>query len=188
MNELKNKEVCDFINANCIYPDFPCKGVNFIDIFPLLQNESLEDFKDLLIVEPIVLVPESRGFLFYKSLGPSRVLPLRKQGKLPGELIEITYHKEYGDDKLFFQKSLLKSLCKNWTDKGIKIPVCVFDDVLATGGTALSIINTINNLNLDGYTFEVTSAKFYISIKNLKGTELLNSEFPKLNVESLYVY
>lgn len=174
----------------CITKDFPVKGVDFIDIFPLLNNTAFEDVRDILcpIEEDIVILPESRGFIFAGPLGVYKSVFLRKKGKLPGELIEIPYKKEYGVDILYLQKDALLRIAQ-FQPKGSTIKVCVFDDVLATGGTAKAIIDAINNLELDGYIFKVTTAKFYIEIAGLGGRQLIEEDlFNDVKVESLYEY
>ena len=52
-------------------------------------------------------------------------VPIRKKGKLPGEVYQTTYSLEYGTDCVELEKN---SLNKN--DK-----VVIVDDLLATGGT-----------------------------------------------------
>lgn len=75
-----------------------------------------------------ILGIESRGFL----LGPALALrlqlpfgPIRKRGKLPGELYSVQYELEYGTDVLEVQKNSLPrgSNC------------LVVDDLIATGGS-----------------------------------------------------
>lgn len=52
-------------------------------------------------------------------------VPIRKCGKLPGEVIQRGYTKEYGDDTIEIQKESLNSESR----------VLVVDDLLATGGS-----------------------------------------------------
>ena len=52
-------------------------------------------------------------------------VPIRKKGKLPGEVYQTTYSLEYGTDCVELEKSALAA-----TDK-----VLIVDDLLATGGT-----------------------------------------------------
>ena len=185
--ELYNKRFQE-IKDSIIFPNFPVEGVNFIDIFPLINNTCFEDVRDVLcpVDEDIIIFPEARGFLFADAMDPSRAVFLRKKGKLPGDLIEITYKKEYGEDKLYLQKQALLNLAKQ-TGKS-EVSVCVFDDVAATCGTADAIISTLDGLELDGIKFKVTSAKFYIMIKELNGFDLLRKKHPSLVVEALYEY
>lgn len=75
-----------------------------------------------------VLGIESRGFL----LGPALALklklpfgPIRKRGKLPGELYSVRYELEYGHDVLEIQKNGLPSNSK----------CLIVDDLIATGGS-----------------------------------------------------
>lgn len=71
---------------------------------------------------------EARGFLFgfqiAADLGVGFV-PIRKKGKLPGELLSQEYSLEYGTDKFEIQKSSIKPGQR----------VLIVDDLLATGGT-----------------------------------------------------
>lgn len=75
-----------------------------------------------------VLGIESRGFL----IGPLIALrlnlpfsPIRKKGKLPGELHSVDYELEYGTDTLQVQKHSLPRDSK----------CLVVDDLIATGGS-----------------------------------------------------
>ncbi|XP_028391744.1 adenine phosphoribosyltransferase-like [Dendronephthya gigantea] len=121
-------------------PDFPKPGILFRDICPLLKNPvAFEASIDLLTdhikenypaVEVIVGL-DARGFLF----GPGIALklgigfvPVRKEGKLPGETISIKSEKEYGKDVLEIQKDSIAAGQK----------VVIVDDLLATGGTLLT--------------------------------------------------
>ena len=78
----------DFIK---FYPDFPIKGVNFVDIIPFIQDKEL--FRNLcndlaaMCEAPNVAAPEARGFLFgagmlYADTPIRNLIPLRKKGKL----------------------------------------------------------------------------------------------------------
>lgn len=194
MNQFKreayNKGFKEFVDNYCTTHDFPIKGVNFIDIFPILESCQMEDLRGVGVpTEPIILLPEARGFLFYHVLGPERCIPLRKKGKLPGEVLTIPYKKEYGEDSLSVQVEAIRRQLNNlvW-DKSVPVPICFFDDILATGGTAKAIIKYFNKLMLDGYTFKVTTAYFYIELQALNGRHVLEHEFDDLNVESVYEY
>ena len=101
--------------------DFPTKGIEFIDINPLiLQKETLNEIIDLFANElkdkklDYIVAPEARGFIFgtpvaYK-LGCG-CIPVRKKGKLPPSTVQASfdYEKEYGKDTLELPKlTLLK--------------------------------------------------------------------------------
>lgn len=141
------------------YPDFPTEGVVFIDLLPLLGDSEAFTFLvgeiNSRISSPNVASPEARGFLFSAPLltvpgGVVKSLTLfRKSGKLPyrgDDLIKIPITKEYGDDSLFFRKSDLQSARAE--EDGI-IWITVFDDVLATGGTAEGMAAELNKLSVN---------------------------------------
>jgi adenine phosphoribosyltransferase len=74
---------------------------------------------------------EARGFLLAAPLAYRLglgVVPIRKQGKLPGKTVSRTYDLEYGTATLELQTDSFRS-----GDR-----VLLVDDVLATGGTALA--------------------------------------------------
>lgn len=130
--------------------DFPTKGVEFIDINPLIiQKDTLGEivdiFSDLLKDCKIdyIIAPEARGFLFgasvAKELGVG-CIPVRKKGKLPPSTVESTfdYKKEYGKDTLELPKLV------NEDYKGKKF--YIIDDVYATGNTTKAIKKAIKKL------------------------------------------
>lgn len=184
-----------FIDAECIYPNFPKPGINFVDIFPCLEKEPLSvQLKDIHF-EGIVLVPEARGFIFYSTIAAcpnTAVIPLRKSGKMPGSCYGIPIQKEYGEDKLFLQQEAFsRAVDKLSHHFRFKIPLMVFDDILATGGTALGIIENLSNLHvktISGYDIflDVKHAAFYMELEALKGRELLESK--GISVQSVIVY
>ncbi|CAB4023134.1 adenine phosphoribosyltransferase [Paramuricea clavata] len=121
-------------------PDFPKPGILFWDICPLLKHpEAFSAAIDLLTshikdtypnVELIVGL-DARGFLFGPGIAIKLgvgFVPVRKQGKLPGETVSIPCEKEYGKDMLEMQKDAIASGQK----------VVIVDDLLATGGTLLT--------------------------------------------------
>lgn len=177
----KESEFIEFIKRHCITMDFPKKGITFIDIFPLMQKNFPADMEDSGIKpESVIFVPEARGFLFYswcKQFGS--VIPCRKSGKLPGELLEVSYEKEYGSDKLFFQKRALENAVLAAPDKGDTVNVSIFDDLLATGGTMAALIKAINAMKIEvggrSYSLNVKSVGCYIELTDLPGRALLEN-------------
>lgn len=115
-------------------PDFPKPGVVFKDITPLLASP--QGFQaavtELVTTAPrgidIVVGMEARGFIFAApvalALGAGFV-PVRKPGKLPGEIISESFDLEYGSETLTMHRDSIKPGAR----------VLVVDDVLATGGT-----------------------------------------------------
>ncbi|KAI7855714.1 adenine phosphoribosyltransferase [Circinella umbellata] len=136
--------IYDLLNE---YPDFPQKGIQFVDIFPILQNtKATEKVTDYFVnylknksVDIIVGV-EARGF-FFASFVAIRLgipfIPIRKKGKLPGDCYQVVYQKEYGPDTLEIHKGVIKPGSR----------VAILDDVLATGGTAAAAEQLIHMSN-----------------------------------------
>lgn len=171
---MEYKEVLKF------YPNFPIHGVNFVDIIPFLQDKevfkALTDDIGRTCASPNILAPEARGFLFTAPLLYSgmaeNVIPVRKKGKLPfseGDLITVDIVKEYGKDQVFYRLSDLAA-CKR---EGDIIPITFFDDILATGGTARGIVESLNSqkITIDGkeYRVKVTDFVFLVEIDDLPG-------------------
>ena len=124
-------------------PDFPIKGIQFNDVTTLCKvhasfkescDRLINHFKDKGIKK--VCAVEARGYVWggvlaYK-LDAGFVL-IRKPGKLPAETIKETYELEYGTDTIEMHRDAI--------EKGEK--VLLFDDLLATGGTAKAACNLI---------------------------------------------
>ena len=172
------------------YPDFPIKGVNFVDIIPLLQDKELfrhlTDDLAALCTTPNVAAPEARGFLFAAPMlyGPydvQNVIPLRKKGKLPfaqGDLVQVQIMKEYGPDHVYFRRSDLAASAP----KGDVVEITFFDDILATGGTSWGIANKLNamTVEIDGkeYKVKVKDFVFLVEIDDLPGRARLEGIAP----------
>ena len=147
-------------------PDFPKKGILFRDITPLLQDsESFREAVDILSDRyrneevDLVVSAEARGFILgaclaYK-LGVGFV-PVRKPGKLPYEVEKATYELEYGEDTL--------EMHRDGVSKGDR--VLLFDDLLATGGTARAICQLVEKLG-----GKIAGICFLIELTFLKGRE-----------------
>jgi adenine phosphoribosyltransferase len=126
------------------HPDFPKKGIVFLDIFPILRNPIATETLITNFVHHITshTIPNSpnkkidvvvgldaRGFLFGPLIAlrlGAAFVPVRKKGKLPGETVSVTYEKEYGADVFEMQADSIKP----------GQTVIVVDDLIATGGSA----------------------------------------------------
>ncbi|QWC86704.1 adenine phosphoribosyltransferase [Nocardioidaceae bacterium] len=128
-------------------PDFPEPGIVFKDIAPLLAHPAAlaavvrglaaagRDEQGLTAVTHVVGV-ESRGFLFGVPVAQAldvAFVPVRKPGKLPGEVHRVSYALEYGEEVLEVQTDALTA-----GDR-----VLVVDDVLATGGTLAASVDLV---------------------------------------------
>lgn len=154
-----------------VVPDFPKEGISFKDISPLLKDSeafksSVDDMAKLVKkFNPTVIVgPEARGFVFGTaiaySLGVGFVMA-RKEGKLPGEPLKITYGLEYGSDTITIPENLLKP-----TDR-----VVIVDDLLATGGTICALAKLCKSTGA-----KVVGAVTFIELEGLDGKKVLAEE------------
>lgn len=148
---------------------YPIEGVSFKDITTLLKDKEafnysldlLEEALDGLEFDYIVGI-ESRGFIFGAPLADrlnKGFVPVRKPGKLPGEIEKISYDLEYGNNELEMHKDAI--------GKGDR--VIIIDDLIATGGSAKAAAKLVETLGA-----EVTAFEFLIELEDLNGREVLN--------------
>lgn len=136
-------------------PDWPVPGVTFRDISPVLADPrgipsivaGLRDALREIGADDIDLVAgiEARGFLLGAPLAVELgvgFLPVRKQGKLPGDVHAETYDLEYGTATLEVQVGQASGL-----------RVVLVDDVLATGGTAAAAVALLGRAGADVRAF-----------------------------------
>ncbi|APT74704.1 adenine phosphoribosyltransferase [Thermosipho melanesiensis] len=160
-------------------PDFPEKGIIFRDITPLLKNPEAFNFAIDQLVNKLkeiefntIVAPEARGFIFGGALAyklGKGLVPVRKPGKLPYKVISEKYSLEYGEAELQMHIDAIS--------QGEK--VIIFDDVLATGGTALALKKLVEKAG-----GEVVSMAFLIELTYLNPRKLLSKE----NIISLITY
>lgn len=149
-----------------IVENFPAEGVSFKDLTPLMQEgeafqkaigEMVEYAKDKDI--DIIAGPEARGFIvgcpLSYALGVGFV-PVRKEGKLPREVIKTNYGLEYGKNVLTMHKDAIRPGQR----------VLVVDDLLATGGTAGATIKLVEQLG-----GVVAGCAFMIELNYLNGRD-----------------
>ncbi len=160
--------------------DFPREGIVFKDLNPIYKEPKIWDelvfpLQELIITEkPDYLAGiESRGFISASALAfklDIGFIPIRKPNKLPGNVIGIDYHLEYGEDRLEIQQDLIEKNSK----------IILIDDLLATGGSASAAGKLISEIggNLIGYAF-------LVELTELKGRKRLDTN---LFVESLIKY
>jgi adenine phosphoribosyltransferase len=149
-------------------PDFPQPGILFRDVTPLLQNgpalqqavAELSDYVASKRPDAIVAI-ESRGFIFGAPIAARLGLPLvpvRKPGKLPAEVMSVEYALEYGSGQLDIHKDGLHA------GDG----VVIVDDLLATGGTAAGAARLVEMIG-----GRVLGTAFLIELTALGGRDLL---------------
>ena len=150
-------------------PDFPEPGVVFKDITPLLASaEAFQaSIEELVASAPsdidVVVGMEARGFIFAApvalALGAGFV-PVRKPGKLPGDVISQSFDLEYGAEVLNMRSDAIVSGAR----------VLVVDDVLATGGTVGATAKLLERLGA-----ELVHVSVVLELGFLGGREKLNS-------------
>lgn len=138
-------------------PDFPKPGIIFKDIttaikqpetFKRIVDFMTEQFKDSEI--DYVAAIESRGFIFGAPLAynlGAGLTVIRKPGKLPAEIAQVTYDLEYGTDSVEIHLDAI--------EPGKK--VLIVDDLLATGGTvgaACKLVEKIGGVPV-GFAFVI---------------------------------
>ena len=175
------------------YKDFPKEGIVFVDIIPLLQDKKIfgEVIAKLgeLLTAPNVAAPEARGFLFAAPLMVAKpevesIIPIRKRGKLPyneGDLCDVEIEKEYGADHLYAQGGPLEHIIAAKAE-GDEIHISLLDDLLATGGTAEGVAESLmaQNIIKDGKEYKVVIDEFIfiVELDFLNGKERLEKIAP----------
>lgn len=131
-------------------PNWPVEGVNFKDLSKVLTKPgdfrwTLDRFKMFMLINDVncIVAPDARGFIWGAPVAAELNLPfhmIRKPGKLPPPVISQDYKYEYASGTLEI---------KGDTDIGHDSVVGIIDDVNATGGTALAIIQLLIRLGVD---------------------------------------
>ncbi|MBP8031448.1 MAG: adenine phosphoribosyltransferase [Acetobacterium sp.] len=162
-----------------IYEDFPKEGISFKDINSLILNpKAFQHVIDEMakvakaLDANIIVIPEARGYIFGTPLAyliGAGLVPVRKPGKLPGEVSSEAYDLEYGSNIVEIQKNAIKP-----GDR-----VIIVDDLLATGGTMMAATKLIENLG-----GEISGIITLIELTELGGRDLLKNYF----VHSIVTY
>ncbi|GGA41925.1 adenine phosphoribosyltransferase [Paenibacillus physcomitrellae] len=169
----------DFKDYIRVIPDFPQPGISFKDITTLLNDgakyrEAIEEMRKMIADLKIDLIagPEARGFVVGAPLAYALgvgFVPIRKQGKLPFDTIEVSYDLEYGTDVLAMHRDAVKP-GQN---------VLIADDLLATGGTIATCVDLIRQVGGN-----VVGAAFMIELQDLNG----RAKLPDVEVFTLTQY
>ena len=119
-------------------------------------------YKDKGITKVIGI--ESRGFILGGALAArlgAGFIMARKPGKLPAEVIEETYEKEYGTDTIQLHKDAISE----------NDVVLLHDDLLATGGTMAATHRLVKKAGA-----KETYINFVIELKGLNGRKAFPSD------------
>lgn len=151
-----------------IVEDWPKKGIQFKDISTIMDNGPVYKYATDQIVKyartinaEMIAGPEARGFIIGCPVAYAMELgfaPVRKEGKLPREVIRAEYALEYGTNVLTMHKDAIKPGQR----------VLIVDDLLATGGTVEATIKLIEQMG--GI---VVGCAFLIELTYLDGREKL---------------
>ena len=161
-------------------PDYPQKGIMFRDITTLIKDPVgfrlvIDNLTQRYMTKDLhfdtIVGIEARGFIIGGALSYTLgkgFVPIRKAGKLPGDVEEQIYDLEYGTDKIEIHKDALT--------KGEKI--LVVDDLLATGGTAIAAAALIEKLG-----GKIVEMAFIVNLPDVGGEKKLKAK--KYNFFSL---
>lgn len=150
-------------------PDFPKPGILFYDVTTLFKNpeclqgmldELYEMYKDRGITKVVGI--ESRGFILGAALAArlgAGFVMARKPGKLPAEVLEETYEKEYGTDTIQIHKDAIEE----------GDVVLLHDDLLATGGTMAATYRLVMQCQP-----KEAFVNFVIELKDLNGRKVFD--------------
>ena len=149
-------------------PDFPHAGIQFRDITTLFNNskglrETVDQMADAMAIHNFDQVAglEARGFMLGAALAYRLELGftmIRKKGKLPGKTISQDYNLEYGEATLEIHDDAI--------EPGQK--VLLFDDLIATGGTAEAAAKLVEMSKS-----KVSAFVFVINLFDLGGSDNL---------------
>jgi adenine phosphoribosyltransferase len=149
-------------------PDFPKPGILFYDITTLLKDAAaFKEAIDLMLAPfaderiDVVVGMESRGFIFSAPMAyrlGAGLVPVRKLGKLPAEVLQVEYALEYGSNTLEIHRDAIQPGQR----------VLVVDDLLATGGTVKGTIELVERLQ-----GTIVGLAFLVELAALAGRERL---------------
>ena len=130
--------------------DWPVEGVNFKDLSTVLTKPgdfrwALDRLRMFMAINEVdcIASPDARGFIWGAPVAAELELPfhmIRKPGKLPPPFISQSYEYEYDSGTLEI---------KGNTDIGAGTKIGIIDDVNATGGTALAIIQLLIRIGVE---------------------------------------
>ncbi|QGP56157.1 Adenine phosphoribosyltransferase [Piscirickettsia salmonis] len=179
MKTLSHSDKSTLFNSIRNIPDYPKPGILFKDISTLLNDHAafsllIDHLCDYYQDQHIDFVAgiESRGFIFGAILAyklNAGFVPIRKPGKLPSQTYQSHYELEYGTDTLEIHQDAFRGT------NAAKI--LLTDDLIATGGTAQTAIELINQAG-----GQCTGACFAVALHALPGYSALSKLTPVYSV------
>lgn len=144
--------------------DFPREGINYKDISTLLLDgeayrQAVQDLARQCKHKQadLIVCPKARGLMIGAPLAyilGTGLITLSKPGKLPGDVFTWHYDLEFGDKSIEVSQGAIKPEMK----------VLVVDELLATGGTASTVVKLIEEMG-----GEVVGTAFLIELTGLGG-------------------
>jgi adenine phosphoribosyltransferase len=135
-------------------PNWPIEGVVYRDITGLVSNPqafklSVDLISDFVLQSQCdyIIAPDARGFIWSSAVAYKLGLPMqlvRKPGKLPPPTHSYEFDYEYAKTSLHIKAD--SNLNKNSN-------VVIIDDVNATGGTALAIVELLKNFDVTNVSY-----------------------------------
>ena len=160
-------------------PDFPKPGILYRDITTLLKDRCGLRTAIVAMTAPfeapevdMVVGVEARGFILGAAVAVSLdcgFVPVRKSGKLPGDVVGEEYELEYGTSAVEVHRDALHP-----GDR-----VLMVDDVLATGGTMAASCRLLEQLGAN-----IVAVSFLVELNALRGRDRLG----QYRVESVIQY
>jgi adenine phosphoribosyltransferase len=130
-------------------PDFPIPGVQYKDVTSLLYKpEAFKTTVDAITAFARannitdVVAPDARGFIWGSPVALNLGAPLhlvRKPGKLPPPTVGYEFEYEYASTRLYMKET---------SPLGALTNVLIVDDVSATGGTGLAIVELLKKFSI----------------------------------------
>ncbi len=154
-------------------PDHPKKGIMFRDIttlikdpvgFRLVIDNLTQRYLTGDMKYDLIVGIEARGFIIGGALSYTLgrgFIPIRKIGKLPGEVERHEYQLEYGTDTVEIHKDAIVEGAR----------VLIIDDLLATGGTAEAAATLIEKLG-----GKVVEMAFIVNLPEVGGEKRLKDK------------
>jgi adenine phosphoribosyltransferase len=150
--------------------DYPKPGIVFKDISPLLADHiAFAGAVDAIVahhgrgtIDKVVGI-EARGFILAAPVAyhfGAGFVPVRKKGKLPGDVMAASYDLEYGTATIEVTADAFSA-----GDR-----VLIVDDVLATGGTAAATVDLVRRCGA-----EVVGIAVLMELGFLAGRDVLTA-------------